>query len=900
MSNANPPFVLVDGSSYLFRAYHALPPLTNSQGLPTGAVYGVANMLRKLLAQYKPTHVAVVFDCKAKTFRHELFPEYKANRIAMPEDLAVQIAPLHELIVAMGLPLIAIPGIEADDIIGTLAKQASQQGMQTLISTGDKDMAQLVDDKITLVNTMSDSIYDRAGVINKFAVPPEQMIDYLSLIGDSSDNIPGVYKVGPKTAAKWLQQYGSIDNLIAHIDEITGKIAENLRAAIPLLPLYKELITIKLDVELDLTPEQLKSKAADVNKLQELFSTLGFKTWLKNLEEQQQHLKTAPKETTKREYVSITTREDFASWLKILKTAGTFAFDTETDNIDYMAAKLVGVSFSATEHQAAYVPVGHDYPNVVPQLEVDFVLNGLKPLLEDPNLIKVGHNLKYDSEILAKYNIKMQGLNFDTMLASYVLNSVGSRHNMDALAEEHLNKVTITYEDVAGKGTKQLSFNQVQIEVASEYAAEDADVTLQLYQQFAPRLEATPSLKSVFTNIEMPLVPVLVAMERHGVLVNSAALAQQSQELGEQIFKLEQEAHILADQAFNLGSPKQLQEILFEKLKLPIIEKTPTGQPSTSEGVLQELAHEYLLPRVILEYRSLTKLKSTYTDKLPQQVNPETGRIHTSYHQAVTATGRLSSTDPNLQNIPIRTNEGKKIRAAFIAPPGYKIVSADYSQIELRIMAHLSRDPALISAFVQGEDIHRTTASQVFGVVKDQVNEEQRRHAKAINFGLIYGMSAFGLAKQLGIERSEAEKYINTYFARFPGVKDYMDHTRKLAAEQGYVETLYGRRLYLPDINSSKVMLKRAAERAAINAPLQGAQSDIIKLAMIKIHRWLQNEATDAYMIMQVHDELVFEIPESKVKDYGAKIVDMMSQIVDLSVNLSVGLGVGDNWDQAH
>ena len=898
----NSPFVIVDGSSYLFRAYHALPPLTNSKGQPTGAIYGVVNMLGNLLREYNPTQIAVIFDCKAKTFRHQIFPEYKANRIVMPDDLAVQIEPLHEVIRAMGLPLIAIPGIEADDIIGTLAVQANQAGLFTVISTSDKDMTQLVNEQIFLVNTMSGTVLDRAGVIEKFEVTPEQMIDYLSLIGDSADNIPGVYKVGPKTAVKWLQQYHDIDNIIANVENISGKISENLRAAIPLLPLYKQLITIKLDIELPLRLEELQRRSANTEKLRTLYSNLEFKTWLKQLGEPA--AETITQESTIEQvptnYSLVTTKADFERWLERLRKAACFVFDTETTSLNYMDAKLVGVSFATEANAAAYVPVAHDYMDAPEQLNLDYVLTGLRPLLENSTHVKICHNLKYDMEIMANYDINIQGANFDTMLASYVLNSVASRHNMGALALQHLNRQTISFEDVAGKGAKQIAFDQVELEKAGEYSAEDADITLQLYNKFAPQLQATPTLQDIFANLEMPLVPVLVAMERRGVLIDEIVLNKQSIELGATLAKLEKEAYILADQEFNLGSPKQLQEILFEKLKLPIIEKTPTGQPSTGEAVLQELALEYLLPKIILEHRSLSKLKSTYTDKLPLQINERTGRIHTSYHQAVTATGRLSSSDPNLQNIPIRTLEGKKIRAAFIAAPGYKIVSADYSQIELRIMAHLSQDKGLLDAFAHGIDIHRATAAEVFGVAKDQVTDDQRRHAKAINFGLIYGMSAFGLAKQLGIDRHKAEIYIDTYFSRFPGVKDYMERTRKLAADQGYVETLYGRRLYLPDIRSTKVMLKRAAERAAINAPLQGAQSDIIKMAMIKIHAWLHYHAKDAYMVMQVHDELVFEVPEAKVAEYSEIITDIMSDAGQLSVYLNVGVGVGNNWDEAH
>jgi len=896
--DAPAPFILVDGSSYLFRAFHALPPLTNSKGVPTGAVYGVINMLRKLLQDYKPKHVAVIFDCKEKTFRHDMYPEYKANRTIMPQELAVQIQPLHEIIRAMGLPLIAIPGVEADDVIGTLAKQACDAGLATVISTGDKDMAQLVDDKITLVNTMSGSVLDRAGVIAKFEVSPEQMIDYLSLIGDSVDNIPGVSKVGPKTAVKWLQTYKSLDQIVAHANDITGKVGENLRETIPELPLYKELITIKLDVPLPLHPRDLVHGEQDVAKLQQLFSDLEFRAWLKQLGDLAPAKEQRPQKQSTHELV--TDKNIFDAWIDKLSQASIFAFDTETTSLNYMDAQLVGIAFAVASGHAAYVPVAHDYEGAPEQLPIDYVIQKLRPLLENPQQVKISHHLKYDLEVMANYNVKILGVNFDTMLASYVLNSVASRHNMDTLALEHLSKTTISFEDVAGKGAKQITFNKVALDKAAEYSAEDADVTFQLYEEFNPRLVDIPSLQRVFTEIEMPLVPVLAAMERRGVLLDISALHTQSHEIGIYLHTLEQQAYILAGQEFNLGSPKQLQEILFEKLQLPIIEKTPTGQPSTGEAVLQELAHSYELPKLLLEHRSLSKLKSTYTDKLPLQVNARTGRVHTSYQQAVTATGRLSSTDPNLQNIPIRTLEGKKIRAAFVAPPGYKIVSADYSQIELRIMAHLSGDKSLIDTFKHGLDVHRATAAEVFGVTLDQVTEEQRRHSKAINFGLIYGMSAFGLAKQIDSDRATAEHYIETYFQRFPGVKAYMDSTRKLAAEQGYVETLYGRRLYLPDIRSSKVMLKRAAERAAINAPLQGAQSDIIKKAMITIFDWLQSEAQDAHMIMQVHDELVFEIPAAKVAAYSEKIRNFMSNAAQLDVALDVGVGVGNNWDEAH
>lgn len=863
------PFVLVDGSSYLFRAYHALPPLTNSKGMPTGAVYGVINMLRKLLAQYDPQHVAVVFDCKEKTFRHDMFPEYKANRVAMPDELAVQIKPLHDLIRAMGLPLIAIPGVEADDVIGTLAVEANKKGLFTVISTGDKDMAQLVNGNIICVNTMTERIMDRAGVIEKFEVTPEQIRDYLALVGDSTDNIPGVYKVGPKTAVKWLQEYQNLDTIIANVDKITGKVAENLREAIPRLPLYKELITILTDVKLDVHFDDLVHGQPDNAALKDLFTELEFRTWLKQLDETgvafrplsakapaaaTAAITTAAVPAPAHNYELITTQEQFSTWLTQLKNAPQFAF----------AAEHGAVAFAVQPGHVAYIADANDY------------LAALKPLLEDETKVKICHNLKNAIKVLAGYNIKLAGKNFDTMLASYALNSVASRHTIESLALEHLGRQT----------TNDL--------------AENVDITLQLYPILSQRLAATPALQQVYSNIEIPLVPVLAAMEIHGVLIDVAALNAQSFELGKQIQGFQEQAYTLAGEEFNLGSPKQLQEILFNKLKLPVLEKTPTGQPSTGEAVLQELAADYELPKVILQYRTLSKLKSTYTDKLPQEINANTGRVHTTYQQAVTATGRLSSVDPNLQNIPIRTAEGKKIRAAFIAAPGYKIVSADYSQIELRIMAHLSKDKTLLDTFKNGLDVHQATASEVFGVPLDQVTHAQRRSVKAINFGLIYGMSSFGLAKQLGVSREESQLYIDTYFKRLPGVKQYMDTTRELAAAQGYVETLYGRRLYLPDIKSSKAMLRKAAERAAINAPLQGAQSDIIKIAMIRIHDWIKNFAPDMYMIMQVHDELVFEIPAAKVAEYSKHLVQIMTSAASLDVNLDVGLGVGNNWDEAH
>ncbi len=902
------PFLLVDGSSYLFRAFHALPSLINSKGEPTGAIYGVINMLRRLLDRYQPQQMAVVFDAKGKNFRHELYAEYKANRPPMPDELRVQIEPLHEVVRAMGLPLLIVEGVEADDVIGTLARQASASKIPVVISTGDKDMAQLVDEHVTLINTMTDTLLDEQGVSNKFGVKPEQIIDYLALMGDSSDNIPGVPKVGPKTAVKWLASYETMNGIIAHADEIKGKVGENLRASLDQLTLSHELATIKCDVELEESPETLQRHAEDHERLLELFQGFGFKSWLSKLSDQSntgeaggamppQDVK---EKTSKLQYDTIFTESAFDEWLQRLKQSKLFSFDLETTSLDYMEAEIVGVSFSVKADQAAYLPVAHDYIDVPEQLKRNYVLEKLRPLLEDESQKKVGQNLKYDMSVLANYDITLKGIAFDTMLESYVLNSTATRHNMDALAEKYLGYQTTHFEDIAGKGVKQLTFNQIAIEQAAPYAAEDAEVTLRLHQVLWPQMSEDTKRQTLFENMEMPLLPVLSKMERHGVLLDSDMLHKQSHELIERIAEIEKEAHSQAGEVFNLSSPKQIQVILYEKLGLPILKKTPKKQPSTAESVLQELALDYPLPKLILEYRSLSKLKSTYTEKLPKQKNARTGRVHTSYHQAVTATGRLSSSDPNLQNIPVRSAEGRRIRQAFIAPQGYKLVAADYSQIELRIMAHLSQDQGLLNAFTNGVDIHRATAAEMFGITIDEITTDQRRSAKAINFGLIYGMSAFGLARQLNVDRGVAQAYIERYFTRYPGVKVFMDAKRKEAHNQGYVETVSGRRLYLPDINSRNGQRRQYAERAAINAPMQGTAADIIKLAMIKVNQWLIESKTDAFLIMQVHDELVLEVSEDALDETIDQVRHCMSQALELSVPLIVDIGVGDNWDEAH
>ena len=895
--------ILVDGSSFLFRAYHAVPPLSNPNGEPTNAIYGVSNMLRKLIADYQSDYITVVFDAPGKTFRNDLYDQYKAHRPPMPDDLRVQIAPLHALIRAMGLPLIMESGVEADDVLGALAQHAAQQGFNVVISTGDKDMAQLVSEQISLENTMTNTRMDRAGVFAKFGVYPEQIIDYLALIGDTSDNIPGVPKVGPKTAAKWLEQYQTLDNLIANADNISGKIGENLRASLAQLPLSKQLTTIKCDLDLPYSLADLKRQPIDPVELKSQLAELGFMSWLKTLDFQAE--RPAPIVETKpaapeQQYETILTYDRLHAWLAQLSQAELFAFDTETTSLDYSKAKIVGVSFAVNAGKAAYLPLAHDYPGVPEQLDRDRVLAQLRPLLENPKPTKLGQNLKYDAHVLANHGIELRGIAHDTMLASYSLNSTATKHNMDDLAQEYLGVTTIHYEDVAGKGAKQIPFQEVTLEQATPYAAEDADITLRLHQVLSQKLAQQPALLALYTDMEMPLLSVLTRIEANGVLIDAALLAQQSLELAGHIIALEQQAHDLVGHTFNLGSPKQIQEILYDQLQLPVLKKTPTGQPSTEESVLQELALDYALPKLILDYRSLSKLKSTYTDKLPQQIDDRTGRVHTSYHQAVAATGRLSSSDPNLQNIPIRSAEGRKIRQAFIAPDGYKIVAADYSQIELRIMAHLSADAGLLQAFSLGEDIHRATAAEVFGVEVAQVTTDLRRSAKAINFGLIYGMSAFGLAQQLGIARNQAQSYIDLYFARYPGVKQYMDTIRALAHEQGYVETLFGRRLYLPEIKSRNAARRQYAERTAINAPMQGTAADIIKRAMIATDQWLGTANTDAKMIMQVHDELVFEVAETEVAAFTDHIRTLMCNAAQLAVPLVVDIGVGSNWDEAH
>jgi len=901
--------LLIDGSSFLFRAYHAVPPLSNAEGMPTNAIFGVANMLRRLISDHKTDYFTVVFDAPGGSFRNELYSEYKAHRPPMPDDLRVQIQPLHDLIRAMGLPLIMESGVEADDVIGALTHLAVDAGFQVVISTGDKDMAQLVSDQVTLENTMSNTVTDVQGVIDKFGVTPEQIIDYLALMGDSADNIPGVPKVGPKTAAKWLAQYQTLENLVVHADEIKGKVGDSLRASLGELPLSKQLTTIKCDLGLPYHMDDLRCTPEDKQLLQEQLELLGFNAWSKSLKNtsfvshtpsESAGMVEEPATESSIEYEMIVTMEAFNHWLGKLKAAELFAFDTETTSLDYTAAEIVGVSFAVTVGEAAYVPLAHDYPGVPEQLSRTEILQVLKPLLEDPAHKKVGQNLKYDANVLANYAIELRGIAQDTMLESYVIDSTRTKHNMDDLAKVYLNRNTIHYEDVAGKGAKQIGFAEVPIEQAAQYAAEDADITLALHQVLAPKLAEHEKLAALYENIEIPILSVLSRMERTGVLIDSDMLAQQSMELANHIMAIEQQAHEMAGQSFNIASPKQIQEILYNKLKLPILKKTPKGQPSTAESVLQELAEDYPLPELILKHRSMSKLKSTYTDKLPLQISPKTERVHTSYHQAVAATGRLSSSNPNLQNIPVRSVEGRKIRQAFIAPEGYKVVAADYSQIELRIMAHLSGDEGLLDAFAKGEDIHKATAADVFGVSIDQVTNDLRRSAKAINFGLIYGMSAFGLAKQLGLGRNQAQEYIDLYFSRYPRVKQYMDDTRELAKQQGYVETVLGRRLYLPEIHAKNAARRQYAERTAINAPMQGTAADIIKLAMIATDQWIQDDQPDIKMIMQVHDELVFEIAEAKVDEYSVNIRQLMCTATTLNVPLVVDIGVGINWDEAH
>ncbi len=924
-NNTQSPLILVDGSSYLFRAYHVpyLQALSTADGQPTGAITGVLNMLRSLKKDYPNGNIIAIFDAKGKTFRNDMYPEYKANRPPMPDDLRTQIAPLHEIITAMGLPLLVIPGVEADDVIGTLAKQADELGIETVISTGDKDMAQLVTQHVRLINTMTDVEMDVAGVSEKFGVRPDQIIDYLALMGDKVDNIPGVVKCGPKTAVKWLAEHGTMAEVIANADKVKGKIGENLRDALEQLPLSYQLATIKCDVELEQTAAELAANDPDIAALTELYQKYELKRLLADLGKGGNESNTATSKASKSssknsssagdqaevnavdvestEYDIILDKDLFTQWLDKLKASDAFAFDTETTSVNYMKAELVGLSFAVEVGKAAYVPLAHDYEDASEQLDSEWVLAQLKPLLESKDIKKIGQNLKYDANVLSHYDIALQGIGFDTMIESYCYNSVATRHNMDALALKYLDYKTVHFEDIAGKGAKQLTFNQIEIEKAGHYAAEDADITLRLHQAIFPALEQSASQLSVFNDIEMPLLPVLARMEQTGVLIDSDILAEQSQSLGQRLAELEIEAHNLAGKSFNLASPKQLQQILFEELEIPVIKKTPKGAPSTAEEVLQELALDYPLPKIILENRGLSKLKSTYTDKLPLMVSDKTDRVHTSYHQAVTATGRLSSTDPNLQNIPIRSEQGRKIRQAFIAPKDHKIVAIDYSQIELRIMAHLSNDKGLVTAFSEGKDIHKATAAEIFAVELDEVTTDQRRSAKAINFGLIYGMSAFGLAKQLNIGRQQAQEYQDKYFQRYPGVLTYMEDTRQTASEQGYVETIFGRRLYLPDINAKNGMRKKAAERAAINAPMQGTAADIIKKAMLAVDSWLLDKNDDRIkMTMQVHDELIFEIHQDIVEETTNKLVELMNNAVELSVPLIAEYGIGDNWDEAH
>lgn len=900
------PVVLVDGSSYLFRAFYALPDLRSTSGHPTGAIRGVISMLRRLAKDYPNSPLVVVFDAPGKTFRDDMYDQYKANRSSMPDDLREQIAPLHEMIKAMGLPFIMIEGVEADDVIGTYAAQATASQQHTVISTGDKDMAQLVTPFVTLVNTMTETTMDAQGVVDKFGVKPEQIIDYLALMGDSVDNIPGVPKVGPKTAAKWLNQYGSLDDLMANADEIKGKIGENLRNSLEQLPLSKALTSIKCDVELPLSLADLVPTPPNVEVLGQYYREFEFKSWLQEVE-QLDDAGSAPSAEAavqvaevQANYDLILHEADLDTWVTRLGSQELIAIDTETTSINYMDAELVGFSFAVSPGQAAYLPVAHDYPGAPAQISLDAAIAALKPILENPSIAKVGQNLKYDMSVLARYGIEIAGPIHDTMLQSYVLNSVATRHNMDALANYYLDRKTIHFEDVAGKGAKQLTFNQVPLETAGDYAAEDADVTLQLHNCLYPQLQAQPGLIRVYNEIDMPLVRILSQVERCGTLVDGRMLKQHGAELADRLHQLTQEVWALAGENFNLDSPKQLQAILYDKMGLPVLKKTPGGQPSTAEPVLVDLAQDYELPEKILTYRGLAKLKSTYADKLPLDINRDTGRIHTSYHQAVAATGRLSSSDPNLQNIPIRNAEGRRIRQAFVAPKGSVVLAADYSQIELRIMAHLSADNGLRQAFAENQDIHRATAAEVFGLAPDEVADEQRRSAKAINFGLIYGMSAFGLAKQLNISRGLAADYIERYFDRYPGVLRYMEETKALAAEQGFVETVFGRRLYLPEINAKAVPRRQAAERTAINAPMQGTAADIIKLAMIAVQQWLPGSGLDAQMIMQVHDELVFEVAEADVEALNSGVVTRMSEAAQLDVPLVVDTGVGENWDQAH
>ncbi|HSS45905.1 MAG TPA: DNA polymerase I [Burkholderiales bacterium] len=914
--NGRKTLLLVDGSSYLYRAFHALPDLRNRRDEPTGAIYGVLNMLRRLRSDYKADYSACVFDAKGKTFREDWYPEYKANRPAMPDDLAAQIAPLHECIRALGWPLLIIEGVEADDVIGTLVTMAAREGVNSIVSTGDKDLTQLVNLHVMLVNTMSNEKLDEQGVLAKFGVAPARMVDYLTLIGDSVDNVPGVDKVGPKTAVKWLSQYRTLDNLITHADEIPGVVGENLRKSLDWLPQARQLLTVKCDVDLPVALPDLASQPQDAAKLNELFERFEFKSWLRESKEsgvrseepsqvgthsapQTAHPLPLTAHPSQRNYETILTEAQLEKWLKRIHAAQLVAVDTETTGLDPMQDKLVGISFSVEANRAAYIPLTHRYSGAPEQLDSGRVLERLKPWLKDAGKPKLGQNLKYDKHIFANHGAALNGIAHDTLLESYILES-HKPHDMDSLAERHLGVKTITYDEVTGKGANRINFDQVAIDRAAEYAAEDADVTLQLHQALYPRIAADSRLEDIYRRIEMPLLEVLFSMERNGVLLDVELLDEQSRELGSRMLELENHVHQAAGQPFNLNSPKQIQEILFERQKLPVVKKTPGGQPSTDEDVLQELALNYPLPKLILDYRGLAKLKSTYTDKLPRMVNPQTGRVHTNYAQAVAVTGRLASNDPNLQNIPVRTQEGRRIREAFIAPPGHRIVSADYSQIELRIMAHISGDKSLLRAFAEGQDIHRATASEIFGIPPAEVGPEQRRYAKVINFGLIYGMSAFGLAGQLGIERSAAQLYMERYFARYPGVAEYMQRTRELAKQQGFVETVLGRRLWLPDIKSSNGTRRQGAERAAINAPMQGTAADLIKLAMIAVHGWLKQKRLKAKLIMQVHDELVLEVPDDELELLKTELPKLMCGVAKLNVPLVVDVGTGPNWEKAH
>ena len=888
--------VLVDGSSYLFRAYHALPPLTNSKGFPTGAIYGVINMIKKLLEDEAASNFIVIFDAPGKTFRNDLYEEYKATRPPMPDDLRPQIEPIHNIIKAMGLPLVMINNVEADDVIGTLSKKASDKNMNVIISTGDKDMAQLVNRNISLINTMNNQRLDRDGVKLKFGVYPEQIIDYLALIGDKSDNVPGIPGVGAKTASKWLNEYNSLEKIVEKSNLINGKIGEKFRANINQLPLSKKLVTIDQDLDINLT----EYKNAEPNKelLLSIYKELELNTFYSQISDEPKSIKSHEKVSV--DYTCILQMDDLLKWIDKCKKATVIAIDTETDRLDYIEANLVGISISVTENEAAYIPLNHNYEKAPAQLPIDDVLKALKPILENHQIKKIGHHLKFDAHIFARYDIFLQGIEFDSMLESYVLNSVASRHDMNSVAKFYLNRDTIKFEEIAGKGVKQLTFNNIDIDTATKYAAEDADITLCLHNYLWRELNKEQSLKVLYEKIEKPLISILFEIEENGVLVDSEMLKEQSNQLSVALSEIEKQAFAIAETEFNLGSPKQLQEILYKKLEIPIIKKTPKGQPSTAEDVLQELSHEHKLPKIILEHRSLSKLRSTYTEKLPQQISHRTGRIHTSYHQAVTATGRLSSSNPNLQNIPIRTKEGRRIREAFIAPENNSILAADYSQIELRIMAHLSNDQALLDAFSTGQDIHRSTAAEVLDIHTEKVTSEQRRWAKAINFGLIYGMSAFGLAKQLGIPRYQAQEYIDLYFKNYPQVQSFMDETKEKARKHGHIETIYGRRLYLPDINSKNGLRRKYAERSAINAPMQGSAADIIKLAMIDVSNWLKSENAPARIIMQVHDELVLEVQSDVISDIRSKIVEIMESTVSLKVPLIVDVGVGKNWDEAH